>query len=102
VVDHACDRCVICGLTNWDCWCPEEDKEIARAIVQISKLATELKAVRDAGFTEQALRYPRSEKGLIALCAFNNIKPEFAPRGWRYWPNAAMRDAWERVIAALV
>jgi hypothetical protein len=45
--------------------------------------------------------YPRSHEGLLALCAFNGIKPEQAPRGWYYWPNLPTQKAWERVIAAL-
>lgn len=72
-----------------------------RAVSEIAYVAGEIRAVRDAGFAEAALAYPRSREGLIALCAFNGIRPEQAPRGWHYWPNAAMRDAWERVIAAL-
>jgi len=75
--------------------------EIALAFNQIAYVAGELKAVRDAGFTEEALHFPRSEEGLIALCAFNGIKPEQTPRGWHYWPNAGMQKCWERVISAL-
>jgi hypothetical protein len=77
------------------------DDDIARALAEIAYVAGELQAVRDAGFTAEALKYPRSRKGLIALCAFNGIKPEQAPRGWHYWPNKGMQACWERVIAAL-
>jgi hypothetical protein len=77
------------------------DDDIARALAEIAYVAGELQAVRDAGFTAEALKYPRSRKGLIALCAFNGIKPERAPRGWHYWPNKGMQACWERVIAAL-
>jgi hypothetical protein len=73
----------------------------ARALAEIAYVAGELHAVRAAGFTSEALKYPRSEAGLLALCAFNGIRPDQAPRGWRYWPNPAMKAAWERVIAAL-
>jgi hypothetical protein len=62
---------------------------------------SEAHACREAGFGTEALNYPRSEAGLIALCAFNGIKPEQAPRGWHYWPNLQMKAAWERVIRAV-
>lgn len=75
--------------------------DFARPFAEIAMLATEMQAVRDAGFTEEALHYPRSEEGLIALCAFNGINPDRAPPGWRYWPNPQMKAAWERVIDAL-
>jgi hypothetical protein len=75
--------------------------DFARPFAEIAMLATEMQAVRDAGFTEEALHYPRSEEGLIALCAFNGIGPEQAPPGWRYWPNKGMKACWERVIEAL-
>lgn len=74
---------------------------IQRALDEIAFLAGELLAVRQAGFTEHALQFPRSEKGIIALCAFNNIPVEKVPRGWKYWPNAGMKAAWERVIKEL-
>src|SRR4051812_45811737 len=73
----------------------------ALALSQIAYVAGEIVAVREAGFTEAALAFPRSEAGLVALCAFNGIKPEQAPPGWRYWPNAGMKACWERVIEAL-
>lgn len=74
---------------------------IQRALDEIAYVAGELQAVRDAGFTEAALAFPRSEQGLIALCAFNGISVGQAPRGWRYWPNAGMKACWERVIEAV-
>lgn len=64
-----------------------------RALGEIAYVAGEMHAVREAGFMEGALRFPRSRDGLVALCAFNGIKPEQAPPGWRYWPNAAMKSA---------
>lgn len=75
--------------------------QLLQAAGEIAYVAGELKAVRDAGFTSEALHYPRSREGLIALCAFNGIKPEQAPRGWHYWPNKGMKACWERVIVAL-
>lgn len=72
-----------------------------RALEQIVAVATECVAVRDAGFTTAALAFPRSERGLTAICAFNGIKPEQAPRGWRYYPNEPTMRAWERVVEAL-
>lgn len=73
----------------------------ARALSECAHVMAEAHACREAGFSTEALNYPRSREGLIALCAFNGIKPEQAPRGWHYWPNPAMQKAWERVIAAL-
>lgn len=72
-----------------------------RAISEIAAFAAEAVAVRDAGFTTDALAFPRCELGLKALCAFNGCSPEQAPRGWRYYPNAGVKKQWERVIAAL-
>jgi hypothetical protein len=76
-------------------------QSLEQIFAEIAYVAGELKAVRDAGFGPGALAFPRSHEGLVALCAFNGIEPEQAPRGWRYWPNAGMKAAWERVIAAL-
>lgn len=72
-----------------------------RALSEVAYVMGEMHAVREAGFTSEALRYPRSEAGLVALCAFNGIRPEEAPRGWHYWPNPGMQKCWERVITAL-
>ena len=68
-----------------------------RALEQIAYVASEAIAVRDAGFTTEAFKYPRGEFELALLCAFNGIKPEQAPRGWRYYPNAGTQKAWQRV-----
>jgi hypothetical protein len=46
------------------------------------------KEFRDAGFTANAINFPRSERGFRWLCWFNGAKPEQAPRAWRYAPNA--------------
>ena len=72
-----------------------------RALEQIAYVMAEAHACRQSGFTIDALNYPRSERGLIALCAFNGIAPEMALRGWHYWPNKGTTLAWERVVAAL-
>lgn len=71
------------------------------ALEQCLYVMSEIQACRDAGFTEEALKYPRSRKGLIALCAFNGIPVDKAPRGWHYWPGKGMKVMWERVIEAL-
>lgn len=57
------------------------------------------KELRDAGFTSAARSFPMSDAALACLCAYNGIGPEKAPRAWRYAPNAAVRDCWERVAA---
>jgi hypothetical protein len=72
-----------------------------KALDQCTHVMAEAHYCREAGFSTDALHYPRSREGLIALCAFNNIKPEQAPRGWHYWPNKGMQACWERVIAAI-
>jgi hypothetical protein len=72
-----------------------------RALSECACVMREAHACREAGFTADALRYPRSEAGLVALCAFNGIRPDQAPRGWHYWPNEGTKKAWERVIDAL-
>lgn len=68
-----------------------------RALEQIAYVAGECVAVRDAGFTSEALRYPRTDHDLALICAFNNCRPEQAPRGWRYFPNEGTMRAWRRV-----
>lgn len=70
------------------------------AIAEIAAVAREAVAVRDAGFTTDAFNYPRADDELKLLCAFNGIRPEQAPRGWRYYPNAGMMKAWQRVTEA--
>lgn len=72
------------------------------ALSECCYLAGELQAVRDAGFTEEALRHPKDELGFLMLCAWNNCPPERAPRGWRYWPNEPTKRAWERVAKAVI
>jgi len=57
---------------------------------------------RDAGFTEQARKYPRTKIEFEAICAWNNIKPDDAPEAWRYFPNESTQNAWRRVIEAIL
>jgi hypothetical protein len=71
-----------------------------RALSEIAQVARELVAVRDAGFTERALKFPRDEFALELLCAFNGASPSNAPRGWRYFPNEGTAKAWGRVADA--
>jgi hypothetical protein len=59
----------------------------------------ELHEVREAGFTEAALRYPRGLFSLRLLCAFNGAPAGWeAPRGWRYYPNELALKAWAEVM----
>jgi hypothetical protein len=75
------------------------------ALSEISKLAAECIAVREAGFTTEAFNFPRHEFETRLLLAFNGYPPHQAatmdlskaPAGWRYYPNAGMKKAWERV-----
>lgn len=72
------------------------------ALSQAAFAVADAHAVREAGFTEAALQFPRSHRELVAICAFNGLAdPSSAPRGWHYFPNAATAKAWRRVIAAL-
>lgn len=71
-----------------------------RALSEIAQVAAEAVACRQCGFSADALRYPRTEAELIALCEFNGLKDHTkAPRGWRYFPNATMRDWWKARLA---
>ena len=69
------------------------------AFVEISKFATVAVSLRDAGFTTEAIRWPRDPLALKLLCAWNNLLPEKAPPGWAYHPNDKSFEAWERVAA---
>lgn len=71
-----------------------------RAFAQILHVARELHSVREAGFTEAALAYPRDELALAMLCAFAGCAVKVAPNGWRYFPNEATKKAWGRVADA--
>ena len=75
--------------------------DIIRFFDEVADVCKHRMAVREAGFTDEALKYPRSRDGFIALCAWNGVKPEQAPLGWRFAPNKAAYHAWERVVLAL-
>lgn len=47
--------------------------------------------------TGEARNYPRDEFAFRLLCAFNGVKPEQAPKAWRYFPNEWVSEAWKRV-----
>lgn len=55
---------------------------------------------RLAGFSADALNYPRDRLAFEMLCAFNGVKPEQAPKGWGYFPNEGTKAAWHRVANA--
>jgi hypothetical protein len=46
---------------------------------------------RKTGFTGDARKFPLSQKGFEWLCRFNGLKPEQAPRTWRFAPNQYMQ-----------
>lgn len=74
-----------------------------RALAECVHVMRELHEVREAGFTEAALRHPRGPLALRLLCAFNGAPAGWVPpRGWRYFPNAASGRAWDRVMSAAV
>lgn len=52
---------------------------------------------RDAGFTGQARDFPRTHRQFVMLCAFNGVEPSLAPEAWKFFPNAATKQSWERV-----
>lgn len=55
------------------------------------------KTFRDCGFSLAAMQFPRSVAALEGLKRFNGLKPDAkAPFAWSYFPNAFMRDNWER------
>jgi hypothetical protein len=70
------------------------------AIAEVSRLAGTLIDLRAAGFTEQALAYPRDELAMRMLCAWAGCAVKHAPNGWRYFPNAQTKAAWNRVADA--
>lgn len=71
-----------------------------RALGECAHVMRELHEVREAGFTEAALAFPRSPLALRLIAAFNGGPANWTPpRGWHYFPNALSKAAWERVIA---
>lgn len=71
-----------------------------RALGEIGKIAAESVGLREAGFTDAALAFPRDEFALELLCAFNGVPVQLAPKGWRYFPNEGAKKAWGRVADA--
>jgi hypothetical protein len=67
------------------------------ALGECVRVMAELHGVRQAGFTEAALAFPRDMLALKLLCAFNGCPPHLAPNGWHYFPNEATKKAWQRV-----
>ncbi len=59
------------------------------------QLAT--KRFRDCGFSLAAMQFPRPVAAMTGLKRFNGLKPDAkVPFAWGYFPNAYMRDNWER------
>ena len=55
------------------------------------------KLFRDCGFTLAAMQFPRPPEALTGLKRFNGLPDTFRePVAWRYFPNAYMRDNWQR------
>ncbi len=52
---------------------------------------------REVGFTLAAMQYPRPAAALAGLRRYNRVPDSWsAPFAWRYFPNAYMRDNWQR------
>lgn len=56
---------------------------------------------RAVGFTYRAVEFPRCERGVAAIAAWNNVPVEKLPRALHFYPNASTKAAWERVITAI-
>ncbi len=54
---------------------------------------------RQTGYTANAINFPMSDAALYKLCEFNGISLEQAPKTWRYAPNEAVRQFWEKKAA---
>lgn len=53
------------------------------------------KIFRGCGFDLTAMQYPRPADAIAALRRFNRVPEHIVePFGWRYFPNAYMRDNW--------
>jgi hypothetical protein len=74
-----------------------ELEQIDRALSEIGKLAETLISLREAGFTHNAIFFPRSYAAMELLCAWNNIPVDKAPKGWWFFPDQRTKEAWERV-----
>lgn len=75
--------------------------QIIRFFDEVANVCKHRVAIREAGFTDEAFKYPRSDWAFIALCAWNGIEPSKAPLGWKYAPNKGALMAWERVVSAI-
>lgn len=54
------------------------------------------KVFRDVGFTLAAMQWKRGPREIAMLREFNNVPAATpTPRGWLYYPNAAMKAFWE-------
>ena len=73
-----------------------------RALSECASVMQEAHFCREAGFTTDALRYPRTATELALICAFNGIEREQAPNGWKYFPNEAAKRSWGRVAEAAI
>ena len=56
--------------------------------------------MRKAGMTEEALKYPRSERQCAMFAAFLGVEPHQLPETHRYFANESMKRMWERLEAA--
>lgn len=55
------------------------------------------KIFRDCGFTLAAMQYPRRGDALAALKRANGLPADAkVPVAWNYFPNARMRDNWQK------
>jgi len=72
-----------------------------KPLEEIAKLAALLISLRECGFTEKALWFPRSYPAMAMLCAWNNIPVDKAPRAWWFFPNEQTKKAWERAAKAV-
>lgn len=62
-----------------------------------SHVAVANKLFRDCGFTLAAMQYPRSPDALAAIKRANGLPADAkVPVAWGYFPNAHMRDNWQR------
>jgi len=63
-------------------------------------VALATKTFRDSGFSLAAMQWKRSAAEVEALRQFNGAPAGWAhPFAWRYFPNPAMRDQWQRMLA---
>lgn len=56
--------------------------------------------LRKGGFSADARNYPRSPRQLAMMAAWTNCTIDELPKAAHFFPNANVRDAWERVEKA--